>query len=112
MEDDLRLSKKNIDYLKQSILNIDEGTKEGLSNVTKEIGNKIIQAYDNAGELINQQRCENLKLQLEIANLIKEKNTLRHEVKNMVNAVKRLETLLGVEVDPRFDSMVNHTIFN
>jgi len=101
-----------MEYLKQCINNIDETTKEGLSSVTKELGNKIILFYDNLTELINQQRCINLQLQLEINNLNKEKNTMRSELKNLVTAVKKLETVLGVEVDQKFDCMVTHTIYN
>jgi len=101
-----------MEYLKQCINNIDETTKEGLSSVTKELGNKIILFYDNLTELINQQRCANLQLQLEINNLNKEKNTMRNELRNLVTAVKKLETVLGVEVDQKFDCMVTHTIYN
>jgi hypothetical protein len=101
-----------MEYLKQCINNIDETTKEGLSNVTKELGNKIILFYDNLTELINQQRCVNLQLQLEINNLNKEKNSMRNELRTLVSSVKKLETVLGVEVDPKFDCMVTHTIYN
>lgn len=101
-----------MEYLKQCINNIDETTKEGLSNITKELGNKIILFYDNLTELINQQRSVNLQLQLEINNHNKEKNTMRNELRNLVTSVKKLENVLGVEVDPKFDSMVTHTIYN
>jgi DNA replication protein DnaD len=101
-----------MEYIKQCINNIDETTKEGLSNVTNELGNKIILFYDNLTELINQQRCVNLQLQLEINNLNKEKNSMRNEFRTLVTSVKKLETVLGVEVDAKFESMVTHTIYN
>lgn len=54
---------------------------------------------------INDQRCENLHLQLEVANLTKEKNSLRFEISNLINNVKKLETFMGVDKDPWFDNM-------
>ncbi len=54
----------------------------------------------------------NLHLQMEIANMTKEKNTLRHDIKNLTIGVKKLETQLGVDPDPKFDNLVNQNIFN
>lgn len=112
MDDDLRTSLRNITHLKEEIIKIDENTKEGLSLITKEIGNKIIHCYDNFSNAINEQRCENLHLQLEIANLNKEKNSLRFDIKNLVNSIKKLETLLGVDPDPKFDHMSSNNLMN
>jgi hypothetical protein len=108
----LRISLKNIEYLKQSINNIDEKSRENLSNVTKEIGNKIIFIYDNLANAINDQRCENLRLQSEIASLTKEKNSLKHEIKNLVHSLKKLELFMGVEEDPNFENMITqHSLY-
>ncbi len=112
LEEDLRISLKNINYLRDTISRIDETTREELSAVTKEIGNKIIFLYDNLATSINDQRCINLHLQMEIANMTKEKNTLRHDIKNLTIGVKKLETQLGVDPDPKFDNLVNQNIFN
>ena len=101
-----------MEFLKQSIINIDETTKEGLSSVTKELGNKIILFYDNLTELINKQRCNNLQLQLELNQLNKEKNTMRNDVNSLVTSIKKMETLLGVDKDPKFEGMVTHTLYN
>jgi len=107
LEDDTRKSRKNIDYLKESLKTIDESSKEDLSAVTKEYGNKIISVYDNLADAINIQKSENLKLQMEIYNIQKHKNELTHEIKLLVNQLKRLENLLGVKRDPKYENVVN-----
>lgn len=112
VERDLRTSFKNIEYLKECINKIDEKSREDLSTVTKEIGNKIIFLYDNMAASINDQRSENLHLQLELANLTKEKNTLRHEIKNLIHGVRKMEIFLGVDKDPWFDNMVENNKFS
>ena len=68
--------------------------------------------YDNLATSINDQRCMNLHLQMEIANMTKEKNTLRYDIKNLTIGVKKLETQLGVDPDPKFDNLVSQNIFN
>ncbi len=103
---------KNINFLREALSRLDEVGREELSAVTKEIGNKIIFIYDNLASSINDQRCLNLHFQMEIANLTKEKNSLRHQVKNLTVSVKKMETILGVDPDPKFDSLVSQDIFN
>jgi hypothetical protein len=61
--------------------------------------------YDNLANSINEQRCLNLHLNTEIAAITKEKNTLRHEINNTALAIKKLELILGVDPDPKFDSL-------
>ena len=78
--------------------------------MTKDIGNMIISTYENLAQAINEQRCENLKLQMEAANLNKEKNTLRHDIKNLIISVRKMEAFLGVEADPKFDNTINQNI--
>ncbi len=48
---------------------------------------------------------------MEIASLTKEKNTLRHEIKNLINSVKRLEVFMGVDPDLEFDYKVSQNLF-
>ena len=112
LDDDNRKSRKNIDYLKESLNIIDENNREDLSALTKEYGNKIISIYDNLADAINLQKSENLKLQMEIYNIQKHKNELNHEIKLLVNQVRKLENLLGVKRDPKFDNIVNINIKN
>ena len=83
----------------------DEGKVE-LSNIAKDISNKVIYIYDNLVTAINEQRCENLKLQLEISNITKEKNNLRHEVELLTEAVRKLEVSLGVDQSPAYERML------
>ena len=80
--------------------------KENLIEMTKEIGNNIITLYDNLTSSINEQRSENLRLQLEITTLNKEKNSLRHELKKVAQFTKKLEEHLGVDPDDKFDHLV------
>ena len=49
--------------------------------------------------MINDQRCENLRLQYEISQLVKEKNSLNHSYKNLKSAVEKMEIYLGVSPD-------------
>jgi len=106
-EEDNRISSKNILYLKSSFKVLEDNFREDLSAITKEMGNKIISDYDNYASSINEQKCENLRLQEEIYTLTSEKNSLKHDIKLLINSVKRLENLLGVNPDPKYNSIVN-----
>lgn len=77
-----------------------------LSTIAKDLSNKIVYIYDNLVTLINNQRSENLKLQLEIAKATKEKNDLRHEVELLTESIRLLEVSLGVQEDTAFESML------
>ena len=110
LEDDNRKSRKNIDYIKENLQIIDENNREDLSALTKEYGNYIISIYDNLADAINLQKSENLKLQMEIYNFQKSKAELTHEIKLLVNQIRKLENVLGVKRDPKFDNVVNINI--
>ena len=103
---DLRKGKKNLDVLIKKLIEINDEGKVELSNIAKDISNKVIYIYDNLVTAINEQRCENLKLQLEISNITKEKNNLRHEVKLLTEAVRKLEVSLGVDQSPAYERML------
>ena len=103
---DLRKGKKNLDVLIKKLIEINDEGKVELSNIAKDISNKVIYIYDNLVTAINEQRCENLKLQLEISNITKEKNNLRHEVDLLTEAVRKLEVSLGVDQRPPFERML------
>ena len=105
---DLRKGKKNLDVLIKKLIEINDEGKVELSNIAKDISNKIVYIYDNLVTAINEQRCENLKLQLEISNITKEKNNLRHEVELLTEAVRKLEVSLGVEQSPSFEKMLQY----
>ena len=106
---DLRKGKKNLDVLIKKLIEINDEGKVELSNIAKDISNKVIYIYDNLVTAINEQRCENLKLQLEISNITKEKNNLRHEVELLTEAVRKLEVSLGVEQSPPFERMLEYS---
>ena len=105
---DLRKGKKNLDVLIKKLIEINDEGKVELSNIAKDISNKIVYIYDNLVTAINEQRSENLKLQLEISNMTKEKNSLRHEVELLTEAVRKLEVSLGVEQSPPFEKMLEY----
>jgi len=79
-------------------LDLDEINRAELSSFTKEVGNKLLNSYERHAKRINDQRCENLRLQLEINYLVKEKNGLDHDLKNLTNTIGKLEKYLGVKV--------------
>ena len=106
---DLRKGKKNLDVLIKKLIEINDEGKVELSNIAKDISNKVIYIYDNLVTAINEQRCENLKLQLEISNITKEKNNLRHEVDLLTEAVRKLEVSLGVDQSPPFERMLEYS---
>jgi len=108
---DNKISIKNYDFIKAGLKVIDEVTREGLSGVAKDFGNSIIFEYEHLAKQINEQRCENLRLQMEIATLIKEKNSIRHEMKNLYHQVKKLEVCLGATPCPIFENMLNQNIY-
>ena len=105
---DLRKGKKNLDVLIKKLIEINDEGKVELSNIAKDISNKIVYIYDNLVTAINEQRCENLKLQLEISKITKEKNNLRHEVELLTEAVRKLEVSLGVDQSPPFERMLEY----
>ncbi len=106
---DLRKGKQNLDVLIKKLIEINDEGKVELSNIAKDISNKIVYIYDNLVTAINEQRCENLKLQLEISKITKEKNNLRHEVELLTEAVRKLEVSLGVEQNPPFERMLEYS---
>ena len=106
---DLRKAKKNLDLLIKKLIEINDEGKVELSNIAKDISNKIVYIYDNLVTAINEQRCENLKLQLEISKISKEKNNLRHEVELLTEAVRKLEVSLGVEQNQPFEKMLEYS---
>ena len=106
---DLRKGKQNLDVLIKNLIEINDEGKVELSNIAKDISNKIVYIYDNLVTAINEQRCENLKLQLEISKITKEKNNLRHEVELLTEAVRKLEVSLGVEQNPPFERMLEYS---
>ena len=110
LEEDCRISKKNIVYLKTSLKHIQENFNEYLSKIAKEFGSMMLSDYDNFAAAINEQKCENLRMQEEIYTLNSEKNYLKHERKLLINSVNRLENLLGVKPDPKFNNTVNQMI--
>ena len=75
------LGQKNIDFIKQGLNTINSLTREHLSNEAKDFGNQLINKYEELASEVNLQRSTNLGLQLEINVLVKEKNTLRHDIK-------------------------------
>lgn len=77
-------------------MDLDIDSRADLSKFTKDSGNKILNSYELYSKAINDQRCENLRLQNEINILVKEKNSLKHEVKNLSNSCEKIEKFLGV----------------
>ena len=106
IEGEIITSAKNIIYIKTCLNEIENVNKDNLVEQTKDIGNNIITLYDILTVSINEQRSENLRLQLELTNLNKEKNSVRHEIKNLARYIKKVEQHLGVDPDPKFDSLV------
>ena len=103
---DLRKGKRNLDVLINKLIEINDEGKVELSNIAKDISNKIVYIYDNLVTAINEQRCENLKLQLEISKIYKEKNNLRHEVDLLTEAVRKIEIVLGADKGLPFEKML------
>ena len=109
LANDLRSNKRIMDTLINKLVDINDEGKVELSNIAKDISNKIVYIYDNLVTAINEQRCENLKLQLEISKITKEKNNLRHEVELLTEAVRKLEVSLGVDQSPPFERMLEYS---
>lgn len=63
--------------------------------------------YEEKSSQINEQRSENLRLQLELSSLVKEKNSIQHEVRNLLGNLKKMEEFLGIDCDSNFDSHFN-----
>ena len=96
----------------RNLLNsIDESSREDLTEITKDVGNKIIFMYDNMSVLINEQRSLNLLIQTELSGMTKENAGLKHEIRNVAMHLKKIETFLGVDADPKFENFLSETIF-
>lgn len=100
---------KQLKFLQSNLIDIDETSRAKLSSITREIGNTVLNFYEEKSQQINDQRSENLKLQLELANLLKEKNSIEHQVKNLHSSIKKLEEFLGIDPNPEFDSNFHTT---
>ena len=107
---DLRKGKKNLDVLIKKLIEINDEGKVELSNIAKDISNKIVYIYDNLVVAINEQRTENLRLQLQLTKAIKEKSELRHEVDLLTEAVRKLEVALGVDKSNTFEKMIQLSV--
>ena len=112
LANDLRSNKRIMDVLINKLVDINDEGKVELSNIAKDLSNKIVYIYDNLVTCINEQRSENLKLQLELAKASKEKNELKHEVELLTEAVRKLEVVLGVDQDNAFEKMLNYATMN
>ena len=108
LANDLRSGKKNLENLIKKLIDINDEGKIELSNIAKDLSNKIVYIYDNLVTCINEQRSENLKLQFELAKASKEKNELKHEVELLTEAVRKLEVALGIEPDGAFEAMLKY----
>lgn len=95
--EDNKIIFKNLQYIKTRLVDLDENSRAELSKFTKGLGNRLLNSYEKYSKCINDQRCENLRLQCEINNLVKEKNSLNHDAKNLDNAIKKIEKFLGVD---------------
>ena len=109
LANDLRKGKKNMDTLINKLIEINDEGKIELSNIAKDISNKIVYIYDNLVTAINDQRCQNLKLQIELSKASKEKNNLKHEVEMLTEAVRKLEVSLGVDQSTPFEKMLEYS---
>lgn len=110
LANDLRMSQKNINHLINLLVEInDTGKNELVKNISMDIRNRIAFIYDNLCNNINQQRTENLKLELELAEATNEKNEIRYQVGVLSEEVRKLEESLGTVTDPGFDTMMKLT---
>ena len=110
LANDLRKGKRNVDVLINKLIEINDEGKVELSNIAKDISNKIVYIYDNLVVAINEQRTENLRLQLQLTKAIKEKSELRHEVDLLTEAVRKLEVALGVDKSNTFEKMIQLSV--
>lgn len=81
------------------MIDLDDNNRAQLSQFTKDLGNKLLNYYEKYSRMINEQRCENLRLQYEIGYLIKDKNSLKHDIKNLSNSITKFEKLLGINTN-------------
>ena len=61
LANDLRSGKKNLDILIKKLVDINDEGKIELSNIAKDLSNKIVYIYDNLVTCINEQRSENVR---------------------------------------------------
>jgi hypothetical protein len=83
--------------LRQFLKQVENDTLDDLSQMTKNLGARLLDLYDEAAIGINDNKTENLAKQVEIENLVMENNNLRHEINLMMNNLEKLESFLGVK---------------
>lgn len=110
LANDLRKGKRNLDVLINKLIEINDEGKMELSNIAKDISNKIVYIYDNLVTAINEQRTEHLKLELELSKALKEKSDIKHEVDLLTEAVRKLEVALGVDKNNAFEKMLQYSL--
>ena len=93
---DVKIGKRNMELLVQELINIHSEGKSQLSNIAREIGDKITDLYRYLIDTINNQNKEKYILELELNRALKENDELREQVNLLTSEVLKLEAIIKV----------------
>ena len=93
---DVKISKRNMELLVQELINIHSEGKSQLTNIAREIGDKITDLYRYLIDTINNQNKEKYILELELNRALKENDELREQVNLLTSEVLKLEAIIKV----------------
>ena len=90
---DIKRGKRNMEILVQKLIDIQSEGKNELTNIAKEISNKITDLYKYLIETNNEHNKEKYKLEIEINKAINENCDLRRQISILNNEIIKLEEI-------------------
>ena len=107
---DIQKGKKNMDILVQKLIKINSDGKLELTNITKEISEKITDLYGYLMNIIDQENKEKYKLKAELIRSLKENEELRKQVIILTSEVMKLEDIIRIShKTSAFESTLNNS---
>ena len=107
---DIQKGKKNMEILVQKLVKINSDGKSELTNITKDISEKITDLYGYLMNIIDQENKEKYKLKAELIKSLKENEELRNQVIFLTSEVTKLENIIRVSHrTSAFESTLNHS---
>ena len=93
---DVKIGKRNMELLVQELINIHSEGKSQLTNIAREIGDKITDLYRYLIDTINNQNKEKYILELELNKALKENDELKEQVNMLTNEILKLEAIIKI----------------
>ena len=107
---DIQKGKKNMDILVQKLVKINSDGKLELTNITKQISEKITDLFGYLMNVIDQDNKEKYKLKAELIKSLKENEKLKKQVIFLTSEVMKLEDIMRIShKTSAFQSTLNNS---